>query len=54
MSEQQRGPTVEDMERQRDREDEAYDRWAEAQPEKTLFDLDPMKAWPFPAEEQSK
>ena len=45
-------PTWEDIDRHTD---EAYDRWAEAQPEQNLFvpktnRLDPYKSWPFPEE----
>ena len=47
-----RMPSREDIDRHTD---EAYDRWAEAQPEKNLFvpktnRLDPMRSWPFPEE----
>ena len=46
-------PSREDIDRHTD---EAYDRWAEAQPEQNLFveqktnRLDPMRSWPFPEE----
>ena len=47
-----KGPTWEDIDRDTD---EAYDRWAEAQPEQNLFvpktnRLDPFRSWPFPEE----